>query len=68
MQAIVLVLENLIEMTAYTDIGNKVSKIYHHTNKEIAIEDFRKYLKKIERDTKDYQDKVRKNWEREMYG
>lgn len=63
-----MVLENLIEMTAYTSIGNKISKIYRHTDKAIAMEDFRKYLEKIERDTKDYQDKVRKNWEREMYG
>ena len=66
MQAIVL--ENLIEMTAHTSNGILLKKVYHHTDKAIAMQDFRKYCEKFERETKDYQDKIRKNWEREMYG
>lgn len=63
-----MVLSNLIEMTAHTSNGTLLRKVYHHTDKAIAMEEFRKYCEKFERDTKDYQDKVRKNWEREMYG
>ena len=61
-----MVLSNLIEMTAYSSEGTLLKKIYHHTDKAIATEDFRKYCEKFEQDTKDYEEKVYRNWEREM--
>lgn len=64
----IIVLSNLIEMTAHSSNGTLLRKLYRHADKAIAMEDFRKYCEKFERDTQEYTDKVRRNWEREIFG
>jgi hypothetical protein len=54
-----MVLSNLIEMTAHTSNGTLLRKVYHHTDKAIAMKDFRKYCEKFERDTREYAEKTK---------
>lgn len=66
MQAVIV--DNIIEMTSHTSKGTLLKKVYTNTDKASAMEDFRKYCEKFEKDTRDYEEKVRRNREREIYG